>query len=185
MKIDAPSLVLLFVLLLTGNSTLGQGAAPAGPKKARTPEDYQTRTLKELDGIKAESDLGDKQERLIVSGAILPSRVRLAYAGSSRALPEVKKEVIRQWARLYAGNPDHYTKPYETELLFEEADARHWIAVPERALRQLQEKLKGDEVELFLIRLGKARNGMVWESVLLVENFAFPAVSLVQSRLVR
>ncbi|HUE80573.1 MAG TPA: hypothetical protein VMM84_00580 [Pyrinomonadaceae bacterium] len=186
MKRGAPALVLFFILLHTGGPILGQGVAPSGPKKARTPEDYQTRTLKDLDGIKAESGLGDKQERLIVHAAILPSRVRLVYGGATRELPWIKKEVIRQWARLYAGNPDHYTKPYETELLFEEAGVHHWIAVPERSLPQLQEKLKkGDDVELFLIRLGKAQNGGVWESVLLVENFALPAVSLVQSRLVR
>ncbi len=183
MKRDAPSLVLFLILLLTGGPILGQGGASPGPKKARTPEDYTTRTLKDLDAIKAESDLGDKQERLIVNAAILPSRVRLVYGGGTRELPWIKKEVIRQWARLYAGNQEHYTKPYETELLFEEAGVHHWIAVPERSLPQLKEKLKkGDEVELFLIRLGKAQNGTEWEPVLLVEDFALPVVSRVRSR---
>ena len=170
MKLSA-LIIIVFALFLTGESGWGQVNKP-GPKKARAPEDYKPRTFKELDEIVSDADLGDKQERLMVHGNILPSRVRATFVGSPRPLPELKTEVIRQWARLYAGNPEHYTKPYHNEMLFEEAGTNHWIAIPERLLSKLTEGLKqGDIVDLFLIRLGKARQGAEWQSVLLLESF--------------
>ena len=39
------------------------------------------------------------------------------YTGSTRPIPQFKKEAIRQWARLYAGSIEHYTEPYQSEML--------------------------------------------------------------------
>jgi hypothetical protein len=143
------------------------------PKKARTPADYAARTLKELDALKSRQDLGDKQERMIVHPELFPSRVSVTCHGSERALPDNKREVIRQWARLYAGNPESYTTPYETEILFKENEDEHWIAVPSRRLASMKEELKnGDEVVLYVIRMGKVREGDNWLPVILIEDFA-------------
>jgi hypothetical protein len=48
-------------------------------------------------------DLRDKQDRLVVTA---------------------------QWARIYAGSMEHYTEPYQSEMLFIEGGKRYWLAVP-------------------------------------------------------
>lgn len=164
--------ILLFVCLFTLIVDPGIGQDRPGTKKARAPEDYKLRTLKELDQVTTDSALSDKQERLIVTGNILPSRIRATFVGSRRALPQIKGEVIQQWSRLYAGNPEHYTKPYIREMLFEEAGVGYWIAIPETSGSVLKRLKQGDVVDLYLIKLGKARQTEEWQSVLLLENFA-------------
>ena len=176
MRSRSTHFVLLLALALGGNSVYGQGSSGAGPKRARTPDDYKPRTLKEL---AAEGDggqgLGNKEETMVVHGRILPSRVRAAYAGTTRPLPPIKREVLRQWARLYAGSPEGYTEPYQTEALFIEDGAEHWLAVRKRDLPRLRQGLKkGEAADLYLIRVGAAKAGGGWELVLLVESFRKP-----------
>ncbi len=174
MKTGTSFFVLFILIAFSGFLGLGQGALQPGPKKPRTLEDYTPRMLKEIEAVTSEADLGDKQERMLVQGDILPSRVTVIYTGSTRPIPELKKEVIRQWARLYAGAPEHYTKPYETEVLFEESEVKYWIAVQQRHLPLFSEQLKqGDSVDLYIIRFGKAKVVDVWESVLLIESLKY------------
>jgi hypothetical protein len=119
--------------------------------------------------------LGNKEETMIVHADILPSRVRVIYTGSARPLPQIKQEVLRQWARLYAGFPEGYTKPYETEMLFIEDGREHWLAVKKESLPRLKRELKqGDAVDLYLIRVGAAKASGEWELMLLTENFQKP-----------
>ena len=154
--------------------SLSQTQAPGpAPKKARTPADYSARTLKELDALKPTEDLGDKQERMIVHPELFPSRVSVTYLGAERALPDNNREVVRQWARLYAGNPESYTTPYQTEILLKENEVEHWIAVPTRLLKKMKEELKnGDEVVLYVIRMGRVRDADNWLPVILIEDFS-------------
>src|SRR5712692_4294302 len=114
------SIGLVFLsFLLFGSLALAQDAGQAGPKKPRTLDDYQPRTLKEIVAMKPDpQDLRDKQDRLVVTGDILASVIQVTYTGSSRSIPQFKKEAIRQWARLYAGSMEHYTEPYQDEMLF-------------------------------------------------------------------
>lgn len=165
--------VVLILLLLGFNASHGQDASGPGPKRPRAPDDYKPRTLKEVAsrGPGAESR-GDKGETMIVEADILPSRARVRYAGSARRLPPAKREVLRRWAVRFAGFPEGYTAPYETELLFAEDGAEFWLAVRRdgplaRAGRELR---RGDELELFLIRVGAAKAPGGWEPVLLVES---------------
>ena len=174
MKRKSFCVALLAALLLGVGLGHGQDTSGPGRKRARTPEDYKPRTLKDVaaEAAGAESR-GDKAETMIVQGDVLPSRVvRVKYAGSSRRLPQSKKEVLRQWARLYAGFPESYTKPYETELLFAEGGAEYWLAVrqDDQFLRDERELKRGDEFELYLIRVGAAKFADKWEPVLLVEG---------------
>lgn len=168
--------VLVVALLVGVGLTRGQDAPGPGPKRARTPEDYKPRTLKEVSAARpgAESR-GDKAETMLVEGDVLPSRVRIKYAGAARRFPQHKREVLRQWARLYAGFPEGYTEPYETELLFVEDGARHWLAVRKADRPRVERELKrGGEVDLYLIRVGAAKASGGWESVLLIEDFRKP-----------
>lgn len=176
MKRKSSYFVLFLALLLGGSFAYGQDSAGAKPKRPRAPDDYKPRTLKEVaaKGAGAESR-GNKEETMVVHADILPSRVRAIYAGSTRPLPRIKKEVLRQWARLYAGFPEGYTKPYETELLFTENGAEHWLAVREGDLARFEQEFKrGEAVELYLIRVGAARASDEWEPTLLIESFRRP-----------
>jgi hypothetical protein len=173
--------VLLVALLLVCNLSYGQDSLGPQPKRARTPEDYKPRTLKEVSAVGAGAEgvvaggLGDKRETMVVHGDIFPSRVRAKYTGSKRAFPRHKKEVLRQWARLYAGVPEGYTAPYETEMLFREDGAEYWLAVRKEALPRFGRELKrGGAVDLYLIRVGAAKSSDAWEPVLLVESFRKP-----------
>jgi hypothetical protein len=176
MKRKSSYVVLLSALLLGGNLAYGQDSLGAKPKKPRTPDDYKPRTLKEVAtaGAGAESR-GNKEETMVVHADILPSRVKVTYTGSTRPLPQIKKEVLRQWARLYAGFPEGYTEAYETELLFIENGAEYWLAVRKKSLPHFEQALKrGEAVELYLIRVGAARAPDEWESMLLIESFQKP-----------
>lgn len=176
MKRSSTHFVLLLVLLLCGGSAYGQDSAGPRPKRARTPDDYKPRTLKELAAEGADAgSRGNKEETMTVHGEILPSRARAVYSGRTRPLPKIKGEVVRQWARLYAGSPEGYTEPYETEVLFAEDGSEFWLAVRKRDLPRFGRELKkGGTVDLYLIRLGAAKSGDEWEPVLLVESFRKP-----------
>lgn len=173
MKRNASRAALLAALLLCAATAGGQDTPGARPKRPRTRDDYKPRTLKDVasPGRGAQSR-GNKEETLIVEADILPSRVRVRYAGSARPLPPSKKEVLRQWARLYAGLPESYAGPYETELLFAGDGAELWLAVrrDDPFLRSGRELRRGDEFELFLIRVGAAKESDKWEPVLLIEG---------------
>lgn len=176
MECKSHCFLLLLVLLLGCNVAYGQDSLGARPKKARTLDDYQPRTLKEvaMEGAGTESR-GNKEETMSVYGEIIPSRVRATYTGSTRKLPQIKKEVLRQWALRYAGFPEFYTGPYEKEMLFIEGGKKYWLAVKKKLLPNFKRELKrGEAVDLYLIRVGAARTSEEWELMLLIENFRKP-----------
>jgi hypothetical protein len=173
------SIVVQFILILACALCAGpsRGQDPLGPrpKKARTLDDYQPRTLKEIGAAsKAESSRGGAE---VVLGNLFPSRLRVTYNGSARSLPKSKKDVIHSWAQRYAGAPEHYTVPYGTELLFNEGGREYWLAVNKELLPQFKAELKkGESLDLFVIRLGGIRTKGQWEWVLLVEKIAKPKI---------
>ena len=177
-------MVLLVALLVFSDVTFGQDSLDARPKKARTPEDYKLRTLNEI--AAAGADIVSESERdgrvdaaTLVHGDLLPSRVRVTYKGSARPLTKKRKEVISKWAQRYAGNPDHYTVPYTTEVLFREDAVDHWLVVSKKSVSELRKKLKrGVVVDLYLIRLGAFKTSGKWKWVLLVEDFGPPGSRL-------
>ena len=167
---------LLFLLVLFSNLAFGQDPLGAKPKKARTVDDYKPRTLKEVTtkGPNGES-LSNKEETMIVQRDFLPSRVKVTYKGSARTLPQIKKELLRQWALRYAGSPEFYTVPYETEMLFAENGTEYWLAVKKDLLPKIQQEFNtGEKVDLFLIRMGMVKTSNDWEWLLLVEKFQTP-----------
>ena len=161
---------LLFSLLATfalATSILAQGR----PKKPRELADYTPRTLNEIAQLKGAS-AETFNMNVVIQGEIFPTRVKAVYGHTSRAVSTSTKNAIAAWANRYAGAPETYTKPYEREVVFTENGERYWLAVRKELLPRFEEELsKGDTVELFLIKLGSARNGDEWEPVLLVEKF--------------
>ena len=162
----------LVASLVCSNFVLGQEANQAGNKKPRTPEDYQPRALREIVTMKPDpKDLRDKQDRLVVTADILPSAVQVTYTGSTRSIPPFKKEAIRQWARLYAGSMEHYTGPYQSEMLFIERGKRYWLAVQKNSALAKRELSQGERLNLYLIRVGASIVGDKFDWALLVEDF--------------
>jgi hypothetical protein len=174
---------LWLILLVMVAPQLGYGQDSLGPrpKKARTPADYQPRTLKDIAARESEtrSSVADTSragdEKIIVNGDLRPSRVTATYAGRSRPLPQNKRNVLHRWAQLYAGAPTHYTVPYQSELLFKADGVKYWLAFKQDSIAQFKKQVKaGKAVDLFLIRLGGSLYDGKWEPLLLIESFQKP-----------
>lgn len=174
------SRVCLFLLLLSLTGTIL--AYGQGEKKPRTEEDYYPRTLRDLSTLQpppfaqALKERDNKDLGVIVHGDLLPSRVTVVYEGTTRPLNERKKEVILSWSNHFAGAPEFYTRPYQTEMLFTENGDNYWLAVRTESLPKFEQELKkGEAVELFVIKMGSVRierTDEKLEPVLLVERFA-------------
>jgi hypothetical protein len=173
MDVKLLGLLMLLALLIAGNPASGEEPLGRRPKKARTPEDYTARTLKEVAAkTVAAADKEKEDAAKLVLSDLLPSRARAIYTGRTRPLPVGKSAVLDAWARRYAGSVEHYTKHYDTEALFKENGAEHWLAVRKDLLPPLQQTLKaGDAADLSLIRMGAAKTAAGWEPLLLVEGF--------------
>jgi hypothetical protein len=156
-------------------SLLGAAASAQDPrvKRARVAEDYQLGTLKEL-AAKATSteSIGNKRETMVIDPDLSPTRVRATYAGLTARIPEVKAELIRQWARRYAGAPETYTKRYEVDVAFTEDGSDYWLTFSKKTLDSfLKANVLNKPVNLFLIKMGAIKQGDKWAPVLLVESF--------------
>jgi hypothetical protein len=165
----------LFILLLSlAGATLTYGQ---GEKKPRTVADYQPRSLQGLTTLLPETARaalaergiqGNKDMRLIVHGELFPSRVTVVYSGTNRPLLQDKRNVIIGWANKFAGTPEFYTVPYQTELLFTEGGENYWLAVHKELLDQ--DWKQGESLELCVIKLGNVRIADAFEPVLLAER---------------
>lgn len=162
-------------VLLISLSLAASAQEPAGArlKRPRVAEDYQPGTLKEL-ATKASSaaSIGNKQETMVIDPDLSPTRVRATYAELTARIPETKAELIRQWARRYAGAPETYTRNYEVDVSFTENGNDYWLTFSKKTFDSF---LKADvlkkPVDLFLIRMGAIKEGDQWTPVLLVESF--------------
>jgi hypothetical protein len=164
-------LLALFLSFTATALAYGQGV-----KKPRTIDDYRPRTMQELstslpDTFRkalAAHDANKQKTAIVVHAEMFPSRVKVAYAETRRPLLEGKKNVISAWANQFAGMPEFYTAPYQTEILVTEDGENYWLAVKEEFLTR--ELKKGEMLELCVIKLGNARVADKLEPVLLVEQ---------------
>jgi hypothetical protein len=163
--------VLWLALTLVGGVIYG-GDGQAGLKRPRGFEDYTPRSLKAIAAMKPDpNSLRDKQDKLVVTADDLPSRVRVIYGGLTRPIPQLKKEIISQWARLYAGAVESYTENYQSEMLFIEDGVKFWLAVPKNSsLFPMRSFRKGEALDLCLIRFGAVVVGDKYDWTLLVEK---------------
>lgn len=135
------------ILLLTSVSAT-IFARPQGEKKPRTDADYRARTLCELTTLLPETfanspDYKDATKLwAVVHGELLPSRVKVVYDGITRPVVQTRKNVIKEWANSFAGVPEFYTVPYETEMLFTEGSKNHWLVVKTEVVPQFEQELK-------------------------------------------
>ena len=167
------SFAALFLISLLGLAISASAQDPTGPrpKRARVAEDYRAGTLKEL-AAKATSaeSIGNKQETMVIDPDLSPTRVRATYAEATARTPEAKAELIRQWARRYAGAPETYTK-YEVDIAFTEQGSVYWLTFSKKTLDVFWKANLKKSVDLFLIKMGAIKQGDKWMPVFLVENF--------------
>lgn len=141
------------------------------PKRARTAEDYQPGTLKEL-AAKAPNQENRKDETMVIDPDLSPTRVRATYAALTARTPEAKEKLIAEWARRYAGAPETYTKTYEVDVAFTENGSDYWLTFKKKTLTSFLNSDKWNKpVDLFLIKMGAVKQGDNWVPVLLVESF--------------
>jgi hypothetical protein len=170
MKLRTLFAVILSVLALTSTVRLQE---PSGPrqKRPRTPDDYQAGTLKDLAAKAASAAArGNKEETMVVDSDLSPTRVTAKYAGLTARTPAAKAELIRQWARLYAGSLDTY-KPYEVDVAFTENGNQYWLTFTQKTLTAFWNSDTRKPVDLFLIKMGAVKQDDKWVPVLLVESF--------------
>ena len=160
------------VVYLLGVIIYAQEPTGPRPKRARVPEDYQAGSLKELAAKATSSESrGNKEETMVVDPDLSPTRVRARYAGLTAGTPQNKSEVIRQWARLYAGSLDTY-KPYEVDVAFKENGSDYWLTFRKKTLTSFWDSGAWNKpIDLFVIKMGAVKQGDKWVPVILVESF--------------
>ena len=166
------SFAAVLLISLLGFAAFAQEPTGPHPKRARVAEDYKAGTLKEL-AAKATSaeSIGDKQETMVIDPDLSPTRVRATYAELTARIPESKAELIRQWARRYAGAPETYTR-YEIDVAFTEHGSDYWLTFSRKTLDSFwKADVLKKPVDLFLIKMGAIKQGDKWVPVLLVESF--------------
>jgi len=172
LKFKARVLASIIAVTLACGASAAQNPAGPQPKRPRTPADYQATTLREAAAKELEVSESQKSERIIVHGDLRPSRVRAIYRGRVRALPSAKAQVVKKWARLYAGVPEHYNRPYRSEVLFSEKGINYWLVFQTDSLPQFKRDFKkGSAVDLFLICMGATNDGAQSAPLLLVESY--------------
>jgi hypothetical protein len=161
------------LLISLGFAVSAQEPAGPRPKRPRVAEDYKVGTLKELAAKAAGAEsIGDKQETMVIDPDLSPTRVRATYAELTARIPDDKAELIRQWARRYAGAPETYTKTYEIDVAFTEHGNDYWLLFSKKTLESFwKADVVKKPVDLFLIRMGAIKQGDKWAPVLLVESF--------------
>ena len=172
-KTSVAAVLLIFLLSLAASAQEPTGPRP---KRARVAEDYQVGTLKELAAKATSADsIGNKQETMVIDPDLSPTRVKATYAELTARIPEAKAELIRQWARRYAGAPETYTKNYEVDVAFTENGSNYWLTFSKKTLDSFwKADVLKKPVDLFLIKMGAVKQGDKWAPVLLVESFQEP-----------
>lgn len=178
MSLRALHLVLLIALALGGSLAYGQGSLRPIPKRPRALADYTPSTLKEIVALDSQAENLNKEDRGRKQTDLLPYRVRVIYTGLSRPIYKRSKDALFRWAQCCAGNPDQFTRPYDTEMRFDENGVAYWLAVRRKSLPDFDKELKeGQPVSLYLIRVvARVMDGNPG-SVLLVESFSTSAES--------
>ena len=170
MKLRILFAVVLSIFALASTVRLQEPTGPR-PKRPRTPDDYQAGTLKDLAAKAASVEArGNKEETMVVDSDLSPTRVTAKYAGLTARTPQTKAELIRQWARLYAGSLDTY-KPYEVDVAFTENGNQYWLTFTQKTLSAFWNSNSNKPVDLFLIKMGAVKQDDKWAPVLLVERF--------------
>jgi hypothetical protein len=134
---------------------------------------YEPRTLAEMIKKYDDPELleGKFKEVNVIFGGSFPSQVKVVYTGTSRKIPAGRREFIGDWGKTHALSPE-IVELFETELLFREGSAEHWLPVQKQVIPYFEKELKkGDTVALYAIIAGGKRISGKWDWVVLVNEF--------------
>ena len=109
-----------------------------------------------------------------ISGNSFPRRATLQYMGESRPIGEIRREVIRRWAKAFR-RPELMVDMFDREYLFRENGVDYWMPVQTKVAAYFDDELTvGGPVELFVAWLGAhdAGEGVTW--VFIVNEFTAP-----------
>jgi hypothetical protein len=134
---------------------------------------YEPRTLAELI---AKYDVKELEERKVADGsssfgASFPSRVRVAYAGEQRKIPDERKQFINDWVKTHRLDP-RIGELFESELKFIEDGKEFWLPVQKQVIPYFAEELKkGEPVDLYVVIAGGRKFKGKWDWLILVNEF--------------
>ncbi len=137
--------------------------------------DFKSRTLKDIVNSDAK-EIEDSMKRtsLIVHGDMLFSVVRVKYTGKNRQISSVKKELLQNWGKMF-GQTDKYLANYETDYLFTESGVEYWLPVQKKVSAYFPKELKeGDDLDIYLVRVGGVCIKKECDWLFLVEEFQKP-----------
>ena len=130
---------------------------------------FQARTLDEI--IAATAPGVRPGESGFFATDEMPSKVRVTFTGQSRPIVESRHSFIDDWFGLYNRNKD-IAALYQREYLYKEGSREYWLPTSSPITKYFAKELKaGDEVTLYLIRLGAYRQNESIDCVLLVEEY--------------
>jgi len=139
-------------------------------------DDFKPRTLNDIVSIDAK-EINDSQleNKVIFHADMLLSVIRVKHTGKSRAMSEVKKDVLRKWSQTFTQNADKYAANYEQDLLFIENGVEYWLPVQKKVIPYFSKEVKvDDEVDIYIVRAGGVCRKAVCDWLFLVEEFQKP-----------
>ena len=132
-------------------------------------EIFQTRTLDEIVAATAPGVRPD--ESMFFATDELPSKVRVTFTGQSRPILDKRRSFIDAWFGLYKQDKE-LAKLYQREYLYKEGSREWWLPTSTPITKYFDKELKaGEEMTLYLIRLGAYRERDSIDCVLLVEEY--------------
>lgn len=133
-------------------------------------ERYVPRTLREIISSHSDPKTIDRAN-VLMTGDTFPSRVKVTYTGSPRKISPGKKQHMDLLVTTSDVDPKVISL-YETEMLFLEGAAEHWLLVQKALIPFFEKELtKGEEVVLYAEWVGAKKMDGKWEWVFIVNEF--------------
>lgn len=130
---------------------------------------FKSRTLKEV--VSVTTKAVKPYDSMFLATNQLESKILVTFTGKSRPIIKERKTFISIWAGML-GQPKDYADLYQREYLYKEGDDEYWLPTQEPITKYFDKELKeGDEITLYLIRIGAHRSKKNIDCILLVEEY--------------
>ena len=141
-------------------------------------QDFKPRTLKDI--LKLDTrEIEDSMQRnsLIMHADPLFSVVKVKYSGKNRPISPLKKDLLTNWAKTM-GHPEDYKTNYERDYMFYESGLDYWLPVQKKVSSYFLKELKeGDDIAIYLVRVGGVCIKKECDWLFLVEEYQKPKVT--------
>jgi hypothetical protein len=150
------------------------------PQAKNSWEDYKPRTIQTIidqhQNAHEISDPDPSKPYFLLSGDSFPSQVTLVYLGQSREIRGRRKEVLKYWGRMLGDRaPANIEDLFGTEMLFQEGENPHWLAVQRPLVEHLRKEVKrGQSFNAFVMWMGGVREQEKWEWLFAMNEFDAP-----------